>query len=139
MTLAQKQQQLVDDLLVIPDPQERLAVIVARAARVPALEPAACTDARRVPGCVSTVWLSGTFDPDTRRLRLRANAESPLVKGLVMLLCELYEDAEAADILTFQPELLEKLQIAQTLSPTRRNGLAAVHARIKQMAEGLKS
>jgi len=151
--LAEKQQRLIDDLLAIPDAQERLAAIVARAARTharsstlaptptpaPALAPAERTDANRVPGCVSAVWLVATVDPDTRRLRLRADADSPLVKGLVALLCDLYDDTPADEAATFHADLFEKLAIAQNLSPTRRHGLASVQARIREKAEGLKS
>ena len=133
--LAEKQQRLLDDLLAIPDAQERLAVIVARARRAPALAPAERADANRVPGCVSAVWLVADIAPATRRLRLRADADSPLVKGLVALLCELYDGAPAAEAALFHADLFEKLAIAQTLSPTRRNGLAAVQARIRWIAD----
>jgi cysteine desulfuration protein SufE len=137
LDLREKQQRLLDDLLAIPDPQERLAIVVARKSHLAAPDPADRTDANRVPGCVSTVWLTGAPDPATHRLRLRADAESPLVKGLVTLLCELYDDTAPADATTFQSELLEKLQIIQNLSPTRRNGLAAVQARIRALAAAL--
>ncbi|MDF9827423.1 cysteine desulfuration protein SufE [Ereboglobus sp. PH5-10] len=138
MTLAEKQQRLIDDFLIIPDPQERLAAVVAHATRAPALDPAGRIDANHVPGCVSTVWLVVELDPVTRRLRVRADAESPLVKGLVALICELHDDTDPADAATFQPELLEKLHLAQNLSPTRRAGLLAVQKRIKEKAERLK-
>jgi len=135
--LADKQQRLLDDFLAIPDAQERLAAVVARAKRAPALAPAGRTDANRVPGCVSAVWLVAAIDPGTRRLRLRADADSPLVKGLVALICELYDDIPAAEAATFHADLLEKLHIAQNLSPTRRNGLDAVEARIRAIAGAL--
>ena len=133
--LADKQQRLLDDFLAIPDAQERLAAVVARAKRAPALTPAERIDANRVPGCVSAVWLVAAIDPATRHLRLRADADSPLVKGLVAFVCELYDDTPAAEAAAFHADLLEKLHIAQNLSLTRRNGLAAVQARIRQIAE----
>ncbi len=137
MTLAEKQQRLIDDLLVIPDSQERLAIVVARKNHLAPLASSDRTDANRVPGCVSTVWLTGSPDPDTGRLRLRIDAESPLVKGLVSLLCELYDDTVPAAAATFESGLLEKLNIARNLSPTRRNGLVAVQARIRAIASAL--
>jgi len=133
--LAEKQQRLLDDLLAIPDAQERLAAIVARAKRAPALTPAERTATNRVPACTSAVWLVATIDPAMRRLRVRADADSPLVKGLVALLCELYDNTEPVEAATFYPDLLEKLHIAQNLSPTRRNGLIYVQARIRKIAK----
>ena len=139
MTLYEKQQRLLDDFLVIPDAQERLATIVARAARSPALTSDERIRPNRVPACGSTVWLIVDLAPETRRLRVRSDAESPLIKGLVALLCELYDDSAPGEAATFQSELLEKLQITQNLSLTRRNGLAAVQTLIGKKAEKLKS
>jgi cysteine desulfuration protein SufE len=132
MTLAEKQRLLIDGLALIPDAQERLAVVAGRARRLPPLAPGERTGANRVPGCVSTVWLAGEISGG--RLRLRADADSPLVKGLVALLCELYDDTAPAEAAAVEPVMLEELRLVQNLSPTRRNGLAAVRARIREIA-----
>jgi cysteine desulfuration protein SufE len=129
MTVAEKQRALIEELSLVDDRHERLGLIVERARRAPAL-PAACkTDAHRVPGCVSLVWLAG--DCDDGRLTLRADADSPMVKALVALLVELYDGATPADALATEPSLFDDLGLNRDLSPTRRNGLAAVRARIK--------
>ena len=132
MTLAEKQRRLIDDLSIIPDAQERLAIAVERARHLPPPAPGERVDANRVPGCVSTVWLTGEIRDG--RLRLRADADSPLVKGLVALLCELYDDTDPAEAAAVEPVLLEELRLTQNLSPTRRNGLADVRARIRELA-----
>lgn len=133
MTLDEKQRRLIADLAVIPDAQERLAIVTGRAARrCPPLAPGERVDANRVPGCVSAVWLAGGVCDG--RLRLRAEADSPLVKGLVALLCELYDDTDPAEAAEVEPVVLEELRLDRSLSPTRRNGLAAVRARIRELA-----
>jgi cysteine desulfuration protein SufE len=132
MIFAEKQRRLIDDLSLIPDAQERLAIVVGRVRRLPPLALDERVDANRVPGCVSTVWLVGEIRDG--RLRLRADADSPLVKGLVALLCELYDDTDPAEAAAVEPVLLEELRLTRNLSPTRRNGLAAVRARIRELA-----
>src|SRR4051812_6814140 len=57
--LTRKLQQLIDDLSLVEDPQERLAFVVDRAKKFPPLPSAERTDANRVRGCISVVWLVG--------------------------------------------------------------------------------
>ncbi|MDP1580511.1 MAG: SufE family protein [Candidatus Didemnitutus sp.] len=132
MNLAEKQQQLLEDLLLIEDAQERLSVIVARAGKPPALTPEERTDARRVPGCVSLVWLVPTITDG--RCHFRCEADSPVVRGLVQLLCELYSKCPPQEIVAVEPTLIEGLGLPRQLSPTRLNGLRSVRACIRDFA-----
>jgi len=132
MSLAEKQQALIDDLAVIDNRQERLSVIVDRFRRAAPLDAAEKSDANRVAGCISAVWLISEFRDGL--LHLRVDADSPMVKGLVGLLCELYDAAPPAEIVVVEPVFLDDLGLNRDLSPTRRNGLAAVRARIRQLA-----
>ncbi len=132
MTVAEKQTRLIEDFAIIEDRQERLAAVVAHARRRPPLPSDEKTDAHRVPGCVSSVWLLATITDG--RLHLRYDAESPLVKGLVGLLVELYDNALLAEVIATEPVILSALGLLQDLTPTRQNGLTAVRARIKSLA-----
>lgn len=132
MTLAEKQHALVEELSLFDDAHDRLTVAVDRSKRVPPLPAAERTEAHRVLGCVSTVWLV----PEVRDgvCRFRADAESPLVRGLVLLLTELFDGATAAEIAGSDADPLEALGLTRNLSPTRRNGLAAVRSAILAFA-----
>ena len=132
MTVSEKQTRLIEDFALIEDRHERLAAVVAHARRRPHITADEKTDAHRVHGCISSVWLLGAQSDG--RLHLRYDAESPLVKGLVGLLVELYDHAPPAEVLATEPELLSALGLLQDLTPTRQNGLAAVRARIKSLA-----
>lgn len=133
MSLADRHQQLFEDLSIIPDRHERLAVIVDRTRKLPPFSAAERLDSHRVAGCQSAVWLIGELQPDGT-LALRCDTDSPMVKGLVHLLCDAYTGATPAEILATEPTLIDQLELLRDLSPTRRNGLAAVHARIKDLA-----
>ncbi len=132
MNLAEKQQQLLEDLLLIEDTQERLSVIVSRAGKRTTLAPEERTDARRVPGCVSLVWLVPTLSDG--RCHFRCEADSPVVRGLVFLLCDLYSDCTPQEIVAIEPTLIEGLGLPRQLSPTRLNGLRSVRAGIRDFA-----
>ena len=133
MTLAAKQQQLADTLAVIPDLQERLAVVVDRAKKLPPLAESERGDANLVRGCVSRVHLVGELRDG--RCHFRADADSPLVRGLVALLCEFFSGATPAEIAASAADPLGELDLTKNLSPTRQNGLAAVRTTIRAFAE----
>lgn len=132
MRVSEKQARLIEDLSFIEDRQERLAAVVDRARRHPALPEAARIEADRVHGCISQVWVGGELRDGG--LHFRFDADSPLVKGLVALIVDLYEGGDPADIAATEPVLFEALGISRDLTPTRQNGLAAVRARIKAIA-----
>lgn len=131
MTLAEKQQSLIADLNLIHDSHERLAAIVSRAAK-PSLPESEKCDRLLVPGCVSRVWLAGSCEGGL--CRFRCDADSPLVRGLAGLLCDLYSGASCAEIAAVEPRVWEQCGFTKVLSPTRLNGLAAVRRRIVELA-----
>lgn len=124
--------QLIDDFLLIENAQERLSAVVDRARRLKPLPETARTDAHRVPGCVSQVWLVSELRDG--RCHFRCDAEGPLVKGLVALLCEFFTDTPPAEIAASTIDPLAALGLLENLSPTRQNGLAAVRATIQAFA-----
>ncbi|MDB6120656.1 MAG: sufE [Verrucomicrobiaceae bacterium] len=131
MTVSEKQSELVSDLRIIEDVQERLSAVVSRAARR-SLPAELRVDANRVAGCVSAVWLVPTVND--QHCHFAYDADSPMVKGLVGLLCEVYEGGTPADVAATEPTLWEPLGFHKLLSPTRVNGLAAVRARMEAFA-----
>ncbi len=132
MTLAEKQQNLIEDLNGIHDPHERLTVVMARADSSGRFDPMRRIDAKLVPGCVSRVWLTG-FCRDGL-CQFDCDADSPMVKGLVTLLCDLYSGFPPEEVLAVEPEFWTACGLDRLLSPTRLNGLAAVRKRIRDVA-----
>lgn len=132
MDLRRKLDQLRDELVPFADPQERLSHIVDRARRAAHLPPDQRTDVNRVPGCVSVVWLAGEAGADG--CAFRAHADSPVVHGLLALLCEFFSGASAAEVTACELDPLAELGISRGLSPTRINGLASARARIRAIA-----
>ena len=134
MTLADKQQSLIDDLNIIDDLHERLNAVVSRGAAMKLAEEHKI-EANLVPGCVSRVWLHGKLVDG--RTHFACDAESPMVKGLAALLCELYTDADPQEVAAIEPEVWEGCGFTKMLSPTRLNGLANMRVKIREMAQRL--
>ena len=132
MTLVEKQQQIIENYAIIDDPQERLAAVVDDARKMPPLTEGDRTEANLVKGCVSQAWIVEGLRDD--RCTFRADADSPLVRGLLKLICDLYTGATPAEVATVEPLLFEELGLARNLSPTRLNGLRSVRAKIREFA-----
>jgi cysteine desulfuration protein SufE len=131
--LADKLQRMLDDLGPLEDPHDRLAALVDRSKRTLPLPASERVEANRVHGCVSVVWLIG--DVREGRCYFRSEAESPIVRALVVLLADFFTGAPVGDVATSDLEPLEALNVMRNLSPTRRNGLIAVRRAIGAFAQ----
>jgi cysteine desulfuration protein SufE len=93
------------------------------------------SDANKVRGCASQVWLVTEPQPDGT-LRFRGDSDAHIVSGLVALLLRLYSGRAPADILAFDAKAaFETLGLAGALSSQRSNGLASMVQRIRRDAE----
>lgn len=131
MSLREKQTELIADLNLIENAQERLSVLSSYIPAVLLPEHLRTPDLL-VPGCVSRVWL----DAELRngRCYFHGAAESPMVAGLVALLCHLYTDSEPAEVVAVEPEIWAGCSFHKVLSPTRLNGLASMRTRMREWA-----
>ncbi len=132
MTLEDKDRTEIEELLVIPDAQERLAWLI-RKADEGGLAQEECTDADRVTGCVSAVWVRALGGAEA--CHFRSHADSPMVKGLVAFLCRYFNGLSAKEILRCETDPMVRLGLVRILTITRLNGLAAVRARILAYAK----
>lgn len=91
------------------------------------------TDATRVRGCASQVWLHANHQGDA--LHFTADSDAAIVKGLVALVLMLANGRTASEIdASAIRERLEALGLAKHLSSNRTQGLASMVARIGALA-----
>ncbi len=95
------------------------------------------SDAHRVHGCQAQVWMKFIPRPTAGEpvLDIVADSDAFIVKGLIAVLLMLYSGKTAAAILRIDgAQSLARLQLAEHLSPTRKNGLGAMLKRIRELA-----
>lgn len=134
MAVSDTENSLLEALGLMPDPQERLAHLMRRAERRPPLPPHERVNAALVPGCVSRVWLTGSLE--NGRCQFRVAADSPMVLGLIGMLCDVYEGATPDEVATVESEVVSRSGLDRALSPTRLQGLAHARTRLRRIAEG---
>lgn len=125
-----------DDFELLDDWEERFRYVMELGRAMPPLDEALRTDANKVRGCASQVWIASkvvpTADGNATTLQLAGDSDAHLVRGLVAIIIKLYEDLPVADIAALDAEAaLAGLGLKEHLTPQRSNGLASMVRRIK--------
>ena len=132
-TAAEAQQTIADEFAFFGDWSERYQYLIDLGRRLPPFPEEWKTEANRVQGCQSMVWI--VPEGDASRLEFHAISDSTIVSGLIYLALRVYSGRSTAEILATPPDYIEKIGLARHLSPTRSNGLAALLAFIQKTAQ----
>ena len=133
VSIEDKRDQLVEELIPFEDHLERLTYVIDRAKDNPGLDEEYKIDTFLIKGCVSQLWIFPSFVDG--KCHYQADSEASITKGTASLLCDLYSGESPADIISLEPDFLSDVGITQHLSPNRRNGLTGVREKIKAYAQ----
>lgn len=86
-----------------------------------------------VTGCQSRVWIRTALQDG--RLRIAADSDAMIVRGLIALLLRILDDRAPAEIAAAELRTFDATGLRAHLSPLRSNGLAAMVKRIREDAE----
>jgi len=128
---------MLDDFAFLDDWEDRYMHVIDLGKALPGLDPSEKTEAHKVKGCVSQVWLvSESDDKPDPVLTFRGDSDAHIVKGLVAIVLTIFSNRSARFIRDVDAkEIMTKLGLEEHLSPQRSNGLRAMIGRIKQEAE----
>ena len=90
------------------------------------------TDANKVAGCVSQVWLHTEINDG--RIYFEADSDAIITKGLVGLLVKVLSNQKPEDVANAKLEFLDKIGMKEHLSPTRSDGLVNMIKFMKRSA-----
>ncbi len=128
---------LADEFELLGDWEERYRHLIDLGRKLAPLTEAERSDANKVRGCASQVWL--VTEPQAERvLTFRGDSDSDLVRGLIAVLIRLYSERAAADILAFDVKgAFEQLGFAEAISSQRSNGFFSMVQRVHRDAEAM--
>lgn len=124
-------EELVDNFGILEDWEERYAYLISLGGQLPPMDDVLKTDASKVRGCMSQVWMVLGWD-ESGRLTMLADSDAQIVRGLIAVLYALFagrtaEEARAIDV----EATFAKLGMDQHLSPNRRNGFFSMVERVR--------
>ena len=123
-------QRIVDDFALLDDWEDRYRYVIELGRQLAPLPAAAQTDANKVRGCASQVWLIA--HPEGTRLSFAGESDSHIVQGLIAILLALVNGRTASEISSMDiGARFDALGLKEHLTQQRSNGLASMVARIK--------
>lgn len=129
--------EITENFGFLDDWEDRYRYLIELGQLLPNLNDNEKTEASRVQGCVSQVWLhvEEAETDNNRVLRFRGDSDAMIVKGLVAVLIALYSNSTPAHIAkTNAIEILDKLGLREHLTSQRSNGLVAMVERMQSEA-----
>ena len=115
--------------------EQRARLLMQWGQHLPELADADKTEANRVHGCESRMWLVGRQVDG--HWQFAASSEARLIRGLVALLLVRVNGLNTEELHQVDlPGWFEQLGLSQQLSPSRSNGLNAVLVRMRELALG---
>lgn len=92
------------------------------------------TEASRVHGCQSNVWMVARLD-ETGRIELIADSDAMIVRGLLCIILMAFSGRTAEEILnTDITGIFDRLGLDRHLSAARKNGLTGMVTRVRAFA-----
>lgn len=126
---------IVDDLAFLDDWDERYRYLIELGRKLEPLPPDAYSEAHRVQGCASQVWLLLDREDANHTLRIRGDSDALIVKGLVALVLAMFDGRPRSEIAGFDAAgFFAEIGLKDHLTSQRANGLASMVARIKAEA-----
>lgn len=130
--------EIVENFALLDEWEDRYRYLIELGRALEPLPEDARTEANKVQGCVSQVWLETKHFRDESgavRLAFRGDSDAHIVRGLVALTLALYSGREAQEIVAADAlPFFSDLGLEQHLTPQRSNGLRAMVERIKTEA-----
>ena len=126
------------DFALLDDWEDRYRYVIELGRALPAFPEALRTDANKVRGCASQVWLATKRAGSTGNgsagdtLEIQGMSDAHIVQGLIALLFIIYEGKTLDEILKTDAEgIFASLGLKEHLTPQRSNGLASMVKRIR--------
>lgn len=132
-----KLNELLEEYEELSDWGEQCDFLIDLGRDLPPLPEEDHTDCNIVHGCQSRVWLTTELDAamDPPTVKIQADSDALIVKGLIAVLLAAYAEKTPVDILeTDIAGLFERMGLHRQLSSSRRNGLYGMVERIRSFA-----
>lgn len=126
---------LAAEFELMGDWEERYRYIIDLGRELSPLAETERSEANKVRGCASQVWLATERGPDGA-LRFRGDSDAHIVRGLIAILLRLYSGRRPEEILGLDAKgAFDRLGLAGALSAQRSNGLYSMVERIRRDAQ----
>lgn len=129
---------IIDNFSLLDEWDDRYRYVIELGRGMSPLSEGQRTEANKVQGCASQVWLAtmASFDGAQAVLHFHGDSDAHIVRGLVAILLAVVSGKPASEILAADPiALFDRLGLREHLTPQRSNGFRSMVARIRSDAQ----
>jgi cysteine desulfuration protein SufE len=130
-------EEIMETFEAFDDWENRFEYLLDLGKTLPDMPASERTDDVRVHGCQAQVWLRlGVTDGTEPRVWIVAASDAHIVQGLIAIVISIFGGKKPDEVIATDAEaVFRSLDLDSHLSGTRRNGLAAMIARVRALAE----
>lgn len=127
-------EELSENFELLDDWEDRYRYIIDLGSKLEPLDEKYKTEQWKVRGCQSQVWLVPEYGEGI--ISFKGDSDAAIVRGLIAVVLTIFNRQSPSVIKSIAiEEIFAKLGLKEHLSPSRRNGLAAMVEKIKTYAE----
>ena len=127
-------EELLKEFGYLEDWEERCDMLIDLGFDLPEFPEETKTEANRVHGCQSLVWMVVNID-ENNIVQIEADSDAMIVKGLIFVLLTLFANKSPQEIMeTDIKSVFKEIGLDKHLSVTRKNGLNGMVKRIHDFA-----
>jgi cysteine desulfuration protein SufE len=131
--------EILENFTLLDEWDDRYRYVIELGRTLSPLPDGAHTDANKVRGCASQVWLLTHVKPNGGSgpiLTFEGDSDAHIVRGLIAILFALYSGKSARDILAIDALAhFDRIGLRENLTPQRSNGLRSMVERIRTEAK----
>ena len=125
---------LIENFSFLESWEDKYQYLIDLGESLPALSENFKTDAFKVAGCQSQVWLVPSFE--NGKFYFKADSDAIMVKGIILILSSIYNGKDTGEIKKIEVEkIFATLGLKEHLSPSRRNGMMSMVEKIRFYAD----
>lgn len=130
--------EIIDNFSLLDEWDDRYRYVIELGRALAPLADAARSEANKVQGCASQVWLATTVKPNGAGgpvLTFVGDSDAHIVRGLIAILLAIHSGKTAGQILSTDAiSVFERLGLREHLTPQRSNGFRSMVERIRSDA-----
>ena len=126
--------ELIDNFSFFESWEEKYQYVIDLGRSLETLDDCFKTETWKVQGCQSQVWLVPEFKDG--KIHFKGDSDAILVKGIIAIVLLIYNDKSPQEIKSVDvKEIFVKLGLEENLTPSRRNGMMSMVAKIREYAD----
>lgn len=133
MTINEAQDRIVEEFSIFDEWLDRYNYLIELSSELPGIAPEHKTDQYVIKGCQSRVWVDARLGDDGK-MYFTADSDAIITKGIITLLVRVLDGHTPTEVRDADLYFIDKIGLAQNLSPTRANGLLAMIRQMKLFA-----